>query len=203
MLSTSHFLAMGCSALAWRAAIGRCGRPGRASSCWRGCAESANAVLPVAQVGGNVLGARVLALHGAGTVPAGAGMLVDFILEILTQILFFAIGLVVLIAIGGGDALGWAALGLGIAGLMGVGFVLAQRWACSGCSRTCWAGSPSGSTGRRWAGCPGQRNGAGDLPRPRRHGPGGRLHLMSWGFGAGEVWLPCMCGAISASPRPW
>jgi putative membrane protein len=152
--------------------------------------ESANAVLPLAQVGGDVLGARVLALHGARSVRAGAAMLVDLTVEFLTQILFFAIGLTVLLVIGGGDALRWAVLGLVVAILMGVAFVLAQRWGMFRLFETLL-----GRIAQQfdWPAL-GSFSGLHDLVitiyRDRRAmAEAAALHLTSWVLGAGEVWL--------------
>lgn len=124
-----HVVPMIASAMAWRAAMRPLwhGRPGL--FLWaRLVRESANALLPVAQVGGDVIGARILVQHGAKTVQAGAGVLVDLTAEFLTQIVFTAIGLLALLMFGGGDVLRWGALGLVIAAVIGGGFVLAQRW---------------------------------------------------------------------------
>ncbi|WP_395679241.1 lysylphosphatidylglycerol synthase domain-containing protein [Inquilinus sp.] len=191
LVVVSHFLAMGCSALAWREAMRPLWSAGPGIFLWaRLVRESANAVLPVAQVGGNVLGARVLALHGAGTLPAGAGMLVDLTLEFLTQILFFAIGLVVLIAIGGGDELGWAAIGLGIAVLMGIGFVLAQRWGMFRLFEKLLGRIAKEFDWPALASLSGLHDTVLAIYRDR--GAMARaavLHLASWLFGAGEIWL--------------
>lgn len=186
-----HLLPMACSALAWRAAMRPLWSAGPGIFLWaRLVRESANAVLPVAQVGGNVLGARVLALHGAGTLPAGAGMLVDLTLEFLTQILFFAIGLVVLLLIGGGDALRWAGLGLGVAVLMGIGFVLAQRWGMFRLFENLL-----GRIAQQfdWPAL-GSLSGLHDtvLAIYRDRGAMARAaacHLTAWVLGAGEIWL--------------
>jgi len=55
--------------------------------------DSAAEVLPLSQVGGYVLGARALVLHGVGAAVAVATTLVDLTLEMGSQIAYTALGL--------------------------------------------------------------------------------------------------------------
>jgi putative membrane protein len=90
--------------------------------------EAANVLLPLAQIGGDLIGAGLLTLYAVPGPLAAASVIVDVLLQAATQFLFALIGLLVLIALGGDAALTWvAALGLGLAGTMLVGFYLVQR----------------------------------------------------------------------------
>ena len=58
--------------------------------------DSASEVLPFAQVGGLVLGARAAILHGVPTPVAFAALIADITTEMLAQIAFVALGLAIL-----------------------------------------------------------------------------------------------------------
>jgi putative membrane protein len=90
--------------------------------------EAVNSLLPVAQIGGDIAGARILALHGARAIDASATVLVDLTLEFLTQIAFTVMGILLLLVKGGGEPARWALLGLAVAVPAAAGFLLAQRW---------------------------------------------------------------------------
>ena len=90
--------------------------------------EAANVLLPLAQIGGDLIGAGLLTLYAVPGPLAAASVIVDVLLQAATQFLFALIGLLVLIGLGGDMAVAWvAALGLGLAGAMLVGFYLVQR----------------------------------------------------------------------------
>ncbi len=125
-----HLIPMLCSALGWRAVM---------RSEWRETIlvflgarwlrEAINNLLPVAQVGGDIVGARVVTFHGASARLAGAGVIVDVTVEVLTQLIFTVMGLGLLILAGGNEeAVNWVLAGLAIVTPALIGFVLAQRW---------------------------------------------------------------------------
>ena len=60
--------------------------------------EGIDSLLPVAQVGGEVVGAQLLARGGTTLAVAGASVVVDVTVEFVTQIVFFVIGVAVLAA---------------------------------------------------------------------------------------------------------
>lgn len=130
LVTAFHLLPTLAAALGWRAVAQADDPAGRLSVfLWaRTLRESVNGLLPVAQVGGNVVGARVLVLHGARPVIAGASTLVDLTLEVVAQIGFTIVGVALLLAVGGGGLAGWAGIGLTLAVLGVGGFLLAQRW---------------------------------------------------------------------------
>ncbi len=90
--------------------------------------EAINSLLPAVQVGGDIVGGRLLAQYGVPAGLAGASILVDLLLQTATQGLFAVLGLLalwlafgdtpVVREIGGGLILAVPALG---------GFFLAQR----------------------------------------------------------------------------
>src|SRR5262249_60061128 len=55
--------------------------------------ESVNGLLPVLQVGGNIVKASLLARTGVGGAMAGATVVVDVTLAMLTQVVFTVVGL--------------------------------------------------------------------------------------------------------------
>jgi putative membrane protein len=90
--------------------------------------EATNVLLPMAQVGGDVIGAGLLRLYGVPGSLAAASVIVDVLLQAATQFAFAMVGLLVLIALGADATLAWAAaIGLGLAGLLLAAFYLAQR----------------------------------------------------------------------------
>ncbi|MDX1540620.1 MAG: lysylphosphatidylglycerol synthase domain-containing protein [Geminicoccaceae bacterium] len=104
---------------------GRPGYPWLLLYRWVGVAV--NGTLPVAQVGGEVIRARLAAQGGAGGAHAGASVVVDLTLGLMTQILFALIGLGLLINHGQTPVgLGALALALLVFALMVGAFATAQ-----------------------------------------------------------------------------
>lgn len=129
LVTVFHLAPMVASAMAWRAVAGVTAPARRLVFLWaRLLREAVNNLLPVAQVGGDVVGARILTFHGSRAPAAGASVLVDLTLEVLTQILFTLLGLGLLIAYGDRGLVEWVAVGLAVAGCAVGGFLLAQRW---------------------------------------------------------------------------
>jgi putative membrane protein len=91
--------------------------------------ESIDHLLPVAQVGGEVAAGRLLAAERMSLPAAGASIIADLTIEILTQALFTLIGLGLIFALADpGDVGRWAGLAFGMALLLGTVVVFAQRW---------------------------------------------------------------------------
>src|SRR5215467_13934274 len=81
--------------------------------------EAANVLLPLAQVGGDLIGAGLLTLYAVPAAFAAASVIVDVLIQAATQFLFAIVGLVVLVALGVDATLARvAAIGLGLAGLL-------------------------------------------------------------------------------------
>ena len=130
LLAAVHLFAIVVMGLAWWQAAGAEGASGTAGAFIRSrlVRESAAEVLPVSQLGGYLLGARALILHGINGALVAASTVVDCTLELCGQIAFTALGLVVLLRLRPDTSLARAiiiGLVLGIGAV--VGFVLFQR----------------------------------------------------------------------------
>jgi putative membrane protein len=187
-----HLLPMLFSTLAWRAlVVHRHGAPGVQYFCARWIREAVDALLPVAQVGGELVGARLLVHRGMPGSIAGAGVVADFTTETVTQFLFTLFGLAVLVLDGHhGDTVRWIAFGVLVFAPALAGFVLAQRWGLFRrveswlervAERWPWMGlTDSGSL----------HDTLQELYRNRaRLAAASAYHLGAWVLGAGEVWL--------------
>ncbi len=164
----------------------------RATLLLRWVRESVNVLLPVAQVGGEVVGARLITFWGVPKSLAAASVLVDLLAQTATQFVFTLIGVALLAVHGGGGP------------------------SCAGCwsGWPCWARGSRASTRRsasaargcstgvlrhftddpRWAAVGGGLA-AMNEPHGRIYRRGGRLaavfalHFAIWFFGVLEVWL--------------
>src|ERR1051325_3179968 len=63
--------------------------------------EGANALLPLAQIGGDFIGARCLTLRGVRGTLAAASVIVDVLMQATSQLAFAIIGLILLIDMSG------------------------------------------------------------------------------------------------------
>jgi glycosyltransferase 2 family protein len=94
----------------------------------RAVRDATGEFLPFSQVGGYVLGARVITLCGVNVTDATASTLGDITTEFLAQLTFIGIGLTLLAHLApNSDLLMPVAIGLCVAVFMGVGLILAQR----------------------------------------------------------------------------
>lgn len=90
--------------------------------------EGANNLLPFAQVGGDLVGARLLKFSGVSGSLSLASVIVDVLLQAATQFVFAICGLAILIALGNHNGVAWAAApGFLVAALALGGFYWAQR----------------------------------------------------------------------------
>lgn len=90
--------------------------------------EAINVLLPVATIGGEVVGVRLLTRQGVASGAAAAGGLVDLLLQSVGQAAFALLGIGLLAAAGlGGAIVPWALGATGIFAVGLVGFLLAQR----------------------------------------------------------------------------
>ncbi len=187
-----HLLQLLASSEAWRAATPRPGRPGvLAFLLLRWVREGVNTMLPVAQIGGEVVGARLLHRRGVPLPAAVAGSVGDVAAGMLTQAAFTLIGLALLVALSGLSVQAEWLIALTAAALAGGALLAgAVRWG--------WAGRPG-----RWLGARLRRAAAQGMPGLRGLGPAlrglardrralarcGGLHAVSWMLGGTEVWL--------------
>ena len=100
VLITLHLSQLLLAGLAWRALLPASRPPVLLLWRLRIIREGIDSLLPVAQVGGEVVGARLLARH-VPAATAGASVVVDLAVEFLTQISFLAAGLAALVAMSG------------------------------------------------------------------------------------------------------
>jgi len=187
------------SSIAWRIAVGghrpRIGRYFRI----RWIREAVNSMLPVAQLGGNLVGIRLLAQRGVPGPLAGAGTTLDLTIEAVTQFLFTFAGICVLAAIDIDRASApWVKWALTTMPLALIGFIVAQRarllrvieWLAARFTRVFPALSIESVRGLHE-----------ELMRLQRDrvalAQATVLHFLAWSLGTAETWL-----ALTAMGRP-
>ena len=151
--------------------------------------EGIDSLLPVAQVGGEIVGARLLARAGVGPARAGASVVVDLTIELLTQVAFLLTAIALLAAVSDGSAWrNWlAALLAGLAALAALAALqrfgglrllegllrgIARRWPALG------GASLDGIHAEALA----------SYRRRRGLGLAIALHYLAWALGAAETW---------------
>lgn len=126
--ATLLFAQLWISAVAWRISAA-CASP--RISRWfviRWIREAVNSLLPVAQLGGNILAIRLLMHRGVPGPQAGAGTTLDLTIEAVTQAAFTLAGFAVLALTYPDDGwMDWVTGGLVVLVLGVAAFVLAQR----------------------------------------------------------------------------
>ena len=91
-------------------------------------ADATGEFLPFSQVGGYVLGARIITLHGVNAMDAAASTLGDVTTEFLAELAFIGLGLAILTyQVPHSSLVLPVAIGLCIAVVMSVGLLLVQR----------------------------------------------------------------------------
>jgi putative membrane protein len=187
-----HLPPLFCSSLAWRVLLSR--HWPRATWLFVGARwirEAVNTLLPVAQIGGEVVGARVLTFYGASPALGGASVVVDLTLEVLTQFVFTLLGLAFLVGSGRYDGTVRAlAIGLVTVVPLLLGFVLAQRWGLFGLLERLLRRIADKRPALGLAGLTGLHDAIQELYRDFRGVVwSGSLHLLSWLLTSAEVWL--------------
>ena len=90
--------------------------------------EAINSMLPMTQVGGEVISNRVLILRGMKGGEAGATIVLDLTMEIVSQFLFTLLGLFLVMRTGyDGPVVDWVIIGLVISVLVIISFYIAQN----------------------------------------------------------------------------
>jgi putative membrane protein len=91
--------------------------------------EAINSLLPVAQVGGDIAGARIMTLSGIPAGLSGATVLVDILMQVVSLFLFTLVGIAIFAMDGADDALlRPIEIGVAIMGAALAGFFMAQRY---------------------------------------------------------------------------
>lgn len=188
-----HVLTMSADGLALKALLAPRARLAAATAIHtRWLQESVNNLLPVMQIGGNLVKVRALMRRGYATDLAGAAVVIDVTLTVSTQIVFTLLGLALLVIhLGPGDLAGTILIGALLMSLALAGFYLVQK-------RGLFA-LLTGLLGRlrRRPDFEALAGGARaidfmvhDLYRHRGALYGaGALHLLAWFLGIGEVWV--------------
>ena len=187
-----HLVQTWFSAAAWRSVMPYHDRQPVLRFVWlRWIREGVNALLPVAQIGGEVVGARLLAHRGVRLAVAGASVTIDLTVEMITQILFTILGLALLITYADDhQIIEWTVIGIVIAASTAFGFVMAQRL---GLLRLVEKLLLAMARKWQWLGAA-EAAGLHDavLAMYRRRGAllrAGWHHSLSWLLGGAEVWL--------------
>jgi len=194
-----HLALIAVMGLAWRALLP--GAPAGTLIWARLVRDSGSEALPLSQVGGDLLGARALALAGVPGTLAAASTIVDVTLEFVAQLAYTALGLAWLIRLQPDSRVALPVLlGLAVAILAATAFVLVQRRGIGLLDRI------ARHLGRGWA----ERGAAGaavlhgalaDIYRRRRGlWTNFVLHLACWIASAVEVWLALR---LAGEPLPF
>ena len=169
--------------------------------------EGIDSLLPVAQVGGEIVGARLLGRLGVSVPLAGAGIVVDVTLELLTQVLFLAAGLLALAALpgaasaAGSGAGGWAPTAWLLPAVAGLAVLLvaAQRLGVLRCLELLSAAMARHIPG--FVDLAGLQSAAAAIYRNR---PAllraAALHGFAWLLGTAETWAVLHGLGLEASP---
>ncbi len=192
VVAAFHVLPMLGDAIGWRRLLPSELRPPMRTVLWaRWIGESINGLLPVLQVGGNIVKAGLLARAGVGGAVAGATVVVDVTLVMLTQVVFTVVGLgLLLLHIGGHPLALPVAVGVVIMGSILAAFYAAQRQGVFGALAQLLVRIGRG----RWASLVTDGDAidasVAVLYRQRRTiAAASAWHLLSWLLGTGEVWL--------------
>lgn len=191
-----HLAPMFLSTLSWREMLARDRRPRLSVLVWaRWIRESINSLLPVGQVGGDLVCIRLIYLRGVPGAPATASMIVDLTVGAFTQLAFVAIGLVLLLFHSTEPdvlAIVWAVLaGLGIFLVAIVAFFLLQRRGIFGLTARIAGGLAKMGVATRMAGEASEV----DVAVRTVYADTGAFwramawRLAGWAAGTGEIWL--------------
>ena len=161
--------------------------------------EGIDSLLPVAQVGGEVVGARLLAQSGPTVAEAAASVVVDVTVEFLTQLVFLLAGVAALASISPASAWqGWLGTALLTAGLAGA-LLIAQRF---GVLRL--LESLARRIAARWPGAGSLAGMDRAATAMYRNGPAlwrsGSLHLTAWLLGSLESWAVLHAIGLGVTP---
>ncbi len=127
-VSLYRFVTIAAHGAGWRALFPAGAAPGFAAwfrARWAG--EAINSLLPVAQVGGDVARAQMVARHTSSGALAGATVVVDFTLGLVAQLFYTVLGVVLLAQVAGNGAQTRSFVtGLAMAALLLAAFFLLQ-----------------------------------------------------------------------------
>jgi putative membrane protein len=124
-----HLIPISLDSMAWWVLFPRAARPSLPNLFWmRWIGESISNLVPSAQVGGDLVRARLATITGAPLTTAVATVIVDVVLGVVMQIGFTLLGLVLLVEVTGRTALVRPTLVGAVIGAFAItGFYVAQR----------------------------------------------------------------------------
>ena len=201
VLTAWHAVPVACSALAWRVLMdGRFTGSLLLFGGTRLVRQAVNNLLPSAHVGGDLVGARMLVLRGAEPPHAVAAVIVDKTIEIMAQLVFALLGLVLLaILTDYADEAGRIAAGTGLIAVGLGAYIAAQRW---GIFRLVGRTLEYLAVRFRTPALSHLASLNDEVlalhHRPRHWARAGLLHLASWIAGTGEVWLALQLMGVEA-----
>lgn len=196
-----HLTQLLLSAIGWRALFEDAGPGIGTFHRLRILREGIDSLLPVAQVGGEIVGARLLSQCGIPPSQAGASVLVDVTIELLTQVAFLVAGLCALAWLSPAGT--WRAWGTALLTAAGVAaaLVAAQRFGLLRMLEGLLRG-----IARRWpaiAGASLDGIQVAALEFYRRPAPlliSGALHLMAWMLGSIETYVVLNVMGVPVTP---
>lgn len=184
---------LGLDSFAWRYLFEPARRPRYARLFWvRIAGEAVNTLLPVLQIGGEVVKARLLAMRGTAGAAAGASVVVDLTVGLFTLLIFALIGAALLFWRYQANALAETIVigaGIGLATLAGL-LVLQHARPFTWLSRIVSRMARGEEWGRLTGGGAALDQAVTALYRnPRGLMANGMWQLIGWLSGTGEVWL--------------
>ncbi len=128
LVAASHVAPLLLDSIAWRLLFLGEKKPGYLllmRARWIG--ESINSLLPAAQVGGDIVRARMLAVRGYPVAEAGASVFVEITLALVTQLVFALVGIALLLYLGQKTMIKEAAFAVAGLSFFAVLFILVQK----------------------------------------------------------------------------
>ncbi len=128
LVAASHAAPLIIDSVAWRLLfLGR-----EKPSYWllvkaRWVGESINSLLPAAQVGGDLVRARMLAVRGYPVSEAGASVFVEITLALVTQLIFAIVGIGLLLYLGEKALIKESAFAVAVMSTLAVLFIMVQK----------------------------------------------------------------------------
>lgn len=188
-----HLVPLFADTLAWHFLLPRRHHVPLLDLLWmRWLAESVNSLLPVAQLGGEFLKTRLLMLRRIPGATAGASAVGDLTTTAIAQVVFCALGVLLLAQYSNSGSAAWELLaGLGVLALLLVGFYAAQR---AGLFFYLARGLERIGGQREWLSLSGSAAALDRAvnrlyQRQSAFWAACLFHLMGWIMGTGEVWL--------------
>jgi len=194
-LTLFHIFPLTCSAKGWQVLITDHRTRLSQVILVRWMREGINNLLPVAQVGGDFVGARLLTFHGVPGGVAGGSSIVSLTMEVLAQFLFTLFGLGLLFLVLGereSEMLFWMLLAILTALPVLFGFFIAQRVGFFRIVET-FFNRLTKNLQMEWLAV-GELSGLHEAIQaiyrsPRALSASAFFHFLSWIVGTGEVWL--------------